>query len=540
MSFEHPNRNNESMIDVERDIMGRPSERNTTNLDLRRMKMILDVMGHPEESFRVVHITGTNGKGSTARMVESICRAYGMRTGLYTSPHLEHVNERIAIDGQQLSDDDFVDAWDQVRDLIAIVDMKMEELGKPKMSFFEVLTAMAIWKFADAPVDVAIVEVGMGGRWDATNVLDADAAIIGPIDMDHMAWLGNTVEQIASEKVGIIKPGCTAVIGRQPHEEAVMPIIEEAARQNHANLVRDGIEAEVVTRIPAVGGQVATLRTPNGTYAEVPIAKFGEHQAHNALAALCAAEVVIPVNGALDGDLVAEALSTVRIPGRIEQIRTSPTIILDGGHNVNAAESLRAAIEENYDFQQLVGVIAMMGDKQVEEYLGVLEPLLSHVIVTENSWRDRVMPAEDLKTVAERVFGAERVTCVPELPDAIQEAVNMVDADDELGVGYGHGVLICGSFTTAGDARLMLEEKVNPDLKKPKSERVFQEAVEPEPRKDQDEADLDFESDANPDFDINDFGSVGPDLAEDEDTDGSEEDASGVEHADAASSEDVQ
>ena len=212
-----------------------------------------------------------------------------------------------------------------------------------------------------------------------------------------------------------------------------------------------------------------------------------------------------------DGDLVAEALSSVRIPGRIEQIRTSPTIILDGGHNVNAAESLRAAIEENYDFQQLVGVVAMMGDKQVEEYLGVLEPLLSQVIVTENSWRDRVMPAEDLKKIADRVFGPERVTCIPELPDAIQEAVNMVDADDELGVGYGHGVLICGSFTTAGDARLMLEEKVNPDLKKPKPERVFQEAVEPEPRKDEDEADVDFESDTNPDFDINDFGSVGPD-----------------------------
>lgn len=511
MSFEHPNRNNESMIDVERDIMSRPSERNTTNLDLLRMKMILDIMGHPEQSFRVIHITGTNGKGSTARMAEAICRAYGMRTGLYTSPHLEHVNERIAIDGQQLSDDDFVDTWDQVKDLIAMVDMKMDEMNKPKMSFFEVLTAMAIWKFADAPVDVAIVEVGMGGRWDATNVLDADAAIIGPVDMDHMAWLGDTVEKIASEKVGIIKPGCTAIIGRQPHEEEVMPIIEAAAKENHANLVRDGIESEVVTRVPAVGGQVATLRTPNGTYTEVPIDKFGEHQAHNALAALCAAEVVIPVNGALDGDLVAEALNSVRIPGRIEQIRTSPTIILDGGHNVNAAESLRAAIEENYDFQQLVGVVAMMGDKQVEEYLGVLEPLLSQVIVTENSWRDRVMPAEDLKKIADRVFGPERVTCIPELPDAIQEAVNMVDADDELGVGYGHGVLICGSFTTAGDARLMLEEKVNPDLKKPKSERVFQEAVEPEPRKDEDEADVDFESDANPDFDINDFGSVGPD-----------------------------
>lgn len=231
MSFEHPNRNNESMIDVERDIMSRPSERNTTNLDLQRMKMILDIMGHPEQSFRVIHITGTNGKGSTARMAEAICRAYGMRTGLYTSPHLEHVNERIAIDGQQLSDDDFVDTWDQVKDLVAIVDMKMDELGKPKMSFFEVLTAMAIWKFADAPVDVAIVEVGMGGRWDATNVLDADAAIIGPVDMDHMAWLGDTVEEITTEKVGIIKPNCTAIIGRQPHEDEVMPIIEPRPRR---------------------------------------------------------------------------------------------------------------------------------------------------------------------------------------------------------------------------------------------------------------------------------------------------------------------
>ena len=249
-----------------------------------------------------IGITGTNGKGSTARMAEAICRAYGMRTGLYTSPHLEHVNERIAIDGQQLSDDDFVDTWDQVKDLVAIVDMKMGELGKPKMSFFEVLTAMAIWKFADAPVDVAIVEVGMGGRWDATNVLDADAAIIGPVDMDHMAWLGDTVEEIATEKVGIIKPNCTAIIGPQPHEEAVMPILAEAAERNHAMLVRDGYEMTASDRMAAVGGQVATLTTPNGTYEGVPIAKFGEHQAHNALAALAASEVVIPVNGPLDGD----------------------------------------------------------------------------------------------------------------------------------------------------------------------------------------------------------------------------------------------
>lgn len=504
--------------DVERDIMGRPSERNTTNLDLKRMKMILDLLGDPQDSFRIIHITGTNGKGSTARMAEAICRAYGMRTGLYTSPHLEHVNERIAIDGQRLSDDDFVELWDQVKDFVALVDAKMDAEGAPRMSFFEVLTAMAIWKFADAPVDVAIIEVGMGGRWDATNVLDADAAVIGPIDMDHMAWLGDTVEQIAAEKVGIIKPGCTAIIGRQPHEDEVMPIIEQAAAENHATLVRDGVEAEVVARMPAVGGQMVTLRTPNGIYADVPLDKFGEHQAHNALAALCAAEVVIPVTGPLDGDLVGEALSSVKIPGRIEQVRNSPTIIIDGGHNVNAAEALRAAIEENYDFTQLVAVVAMMEDKQVEEYLGVLEPIVSEIIVTENSWKDRVMPAEQLADIAREVFGPERVTCIPDLPEAIQEAVNRVDAEDELGVGYGHGVLICGSFVTAGDARMLLKESIHPDLKLSKAERVHQPVVTPDARDAasvEDEAEREYESDADTDFDVFDVNSI---LGADDDT----------------------
>lgn len=491
MSFEHPNRNGETMRDVELDIMSRPSERNTTNLDLRRMSMMLDILGHPEQSFRVIHVTGTNGKGSTARMAEAICRAYGLRTGLYTSPHLERINERIAIDGQELSDDDFIDAWDQIKDLVAIVDAKMDEEGKPRMSFFEVLTAMAIWKFADAPVDVAVIEVGMGGRWDATNVLDADAAIIGPVDMDHMAWLGDTPAQIAEEKAGIIKPGCTAVIGPQPHAEEVMPILLDAARQNGATVLRDGEELSVVSRMPAVGGQVATLATTLGTYTDVPIAKFGEHQAHNALAALAAAEAVIPVAGALDGDVIGEALAGVKIPGCIEQVRTSPTIIIDGGHNVNAAESLRAAIEENYDFTQLVGVVAMMEDKQVEEYLGVLEPLLSQIVVTENSWRDRVMPVDKLAAIARDVFGPDRVIVEKELPDAIQTAVNLVDENDELGVGYGHGVLICGSFVTAGDARTMLKEHASPVLER--AMRIHQPAVDPDtdsPR--EDPADIDF------------------------------------------------
>ena len=466
MSIEQPYGNGASIREVERDIMSRPPEHNTTNLDLDRMNLMLDLLGHPEDTFRVIHVTGTNGKGSTARMAEAICRAYGLRTGLYTSPHLERINERIAIDGQQLSDDDFVDAWHQVKDLVDIVDARMAESGRAPMSFFEALTAMAIWKFADAPVDVAVVEVGMGGEWDATNALNADAAVIGPIDMDHMQWLGDTVERIAETKAGIIKPDCTVIVGPQPHEDDVMPVIEAAAERNRAKLVRDGHEMEVLSRTPAVGGQVATLATTLGTYTEVPIAKFGEHQAHNALAALAAAEAVLPVAGALDGDVVEEALSSVRIPGRIEQVRTSPVIIVDGGHNVNAAESLREAVEENYHFEQLVGVVAMMRDKQVEEYLGVLEPVLSQVVVTENSWRERVMPADELERIAVEVFGRDRVIKEEDLPDAIQTAVNLVDESDELGVGYGHGVLVCGSFVTAGDARSLLKEHVSPVMRR--------------------------------------------------------------------------
>ncbi|KFI59208.1 dihydrofolate synthase [Bifidobacterium gallicum DSM 20093 = LMG 11596] len=512
---------------VEANIMARPSERNTTNLDLQRMRMILDLFGNPERSLRVIHVTGTNGKGSTARMAEALCRAYGLRTGLYTSPHLESVTERIMLDGQRISREDFIELWDQVKDLIALVDAQMDQQGSPRMSFFEVLTAMAIWKFADEPVDVAIVEVGMGGRWDATNVLDADAAIIGPVDMDHMAWLGNDVRDIAAEKAGIIKPDCTAIIGPQPHADAVMPILEEAATQAHARLIRDGQEAAVLSRVPAVGGQLVTLRTPNGTYTEVPVDKFGEHQAHNALAALCAAEIIIPVNGPLDGDLVAQALGNVKIPGRIEQIRNSPTIILDGGHNLNSAEALRETLEENYDFEQLVGVVAMMKDKQVEEYLGVLEPVLSEIIVTQNSWAARCMPLDEIERIAVHVFGRERVTAIEDLPSAIQAAVDRVDAADEVGVGYGHGVLICGSFVTAGDARILLKESIHPDLQLPKDQRVHQLGVDPLPRTDaahvadglEDAAELDFETDANPDFDPNDVHSLllGPDLRLDDD-----------------------
>lgn len=463
--------NNLDFASVYREIMSRAPEHDF-DPSLDRMKKVLDYLGSPQESFRVIHVTGTNGKGSTARMAEAICRAYGLRTGLYTSPHVESVTERICIDGQQLSQEQFVQTWIEVKDFIELVDRESVSLGGPRMSFFEILTTMAIWAFADAPVDIAIVEVGMGGRWDATNILDGDAAVIGPVDMDHMQWLGDSVEDIAQEKAGIIKPNSTVILGAQPHEQ-VESIIRDAAEEVGASvLLRDGYELEISNRQAAVGGQVATFTTPNGVYEQVPVSLFGEHQAHNALAAIAASEAVIPVAGGLDTDVIAGALSSVKVPGRIEVIRRSPTIILDGGHNENAVTALRAALEENFDFNDLVGVVSMMKDKEVETVLGIMEPILSKVIVTQNSWTSRVMPVDELEKIAVSVFGPDRVIRQDTMPDAIQAAVNEVDSEDELGIGYGHGVVIFGSFVTAGDARILLKEKNNAELLNSKKDRA--------------------------------------------------------------------
>ena len=383
MSYEVPEVENLSLADVYREIMMRAPEHDF-DPSLERMQKVMDYLGQPAQSFKVIHVTGTNGKGSTARMAEAICRAYGLRTGLYTSPHVEKITERICVDGQPISDERFIDMWLQVKDFVEMVDCESLEQGGPCMSFFEVLTTMAIWTFADSPVDVAIVEVGMGGRWDATNVLDGDASIIGPVDMDHMQWLGDTIEQIAGEKAGIMKPTSTVIIGPQPHEQ-IPALLEDYAREVGVQaFVRDGVEAEVSSRAAAVGGQMVTLRTPQGVYEHIPVSMFGEHQAHNALAALCAAEVVIPVAGQLDADVVTQALSAVKVPGRIEVIRRSPTIIIDGGHNENAVNALRAALEENFSFTDLVGVVSMMKDKEVETVLGIMEPILSKVVVTQN------------------------------------------------------------------------------------------------------------------------------------------------------------
>lgn len=423
------------------------------NPSLDRVQRVMEVLGDPQRAFRAIHVTGTNGKTSTARMAERLVREHGLRTGLFTSPHLTSVTERIQVDGEPISAQRFVDTWNDVFPYVQIVDAELAAEGRAQLSFFEVLVVLAYAAFADAPVDVAVVEVGMGGEWDSTNVLDAEVAVIAPVALDHQAWLGDTIEEIARTKAGIIKDGATAVVAAQ--EEDAAAVIAEVAEARHARLLREGDELAVVERTVAVGGQQLTLRTAGAVYQDVYLPLFGEHQAHNALLALAAGEALLTGGRALDGALVEAAFGDATSPGRLEVVRSSPTVVVDAAHNPAGAEALVAALDEAFAFTRLVGVVGVLGDKDAEGVLATLEPVLAEVVVTQSSSPRSTLP-DELAEVARDVFGEDRVHVADQLSEALQIAVDLAEAGDETGVGTGTGVLVTGSVIMAADARILL------------------------------------------------------------------------------------
>jgi len=440
------------MREVEQEIISRRPE-HSVDLALDRMTELVGLLGDPQRACPVIHITGTNGKTSTARMSDALLRARGLRTGRFTSPHLVSIRERIVIDGTPISPERFVAAYEEVVPYVKLVD----ERHPVAMSFFEVLTGMAFAVFADTPVDVVILEVGVGGRLDCTNVADGVVAVITPISIDHTRLLGNTVEQIAAEKAGIIKPGAVAVLAQQPLDAA--EVLLRYAVEVGATVAREGAEFGVLSREQAVGGQQLTLRGLRGTYEDVYLPLFGLYQAGNAACALAAVEAFAGVSEdagtALDADLVREAFAKVTSPGRLEVIRRSPTIIIDAAHNPAGMAATVAAIEEAFSFARLSGVFAASGDKDVPGMLAELEPLLTDVVVTRNS-SDRSMEPEQTAELAAEIFGEDRVRTASRLDDAIEAAVALADeAVAETGPGSG-GVLITGSVITAGDARRLL------------------------------------------------------------------------------------
>ena len=414
---------------------------------LGRIRALTELFDDPQRTYPVIHLTGTNGKGSTAAMIESLLRADGLRTGRFTSPHVMNVTERITIDGEPISDERFDDLWREIEPYVALVDR--QQIDGVSMTFFEIITAMAYAAFADAPVDVAVVEVGLGGAWDATNVADADVAVVTPIDLDHTHLLGRTIAEITREKAGIIKPGAHAILAGQSVEAA--EILLARCAEVGALPQREGIDFGVIDRKLAVSGQLIRLSSADGPVDDIFLPLYGAHQAANAGQALAAVEAFLGLK-ALDADVVREGFAQVHFPGRLELVRRSPAVVLDAAHNPHGARAVAAAITEAFDFTPLIGVIAVMGDKDARGILEVFEEIMNHVVITQVASTSRGMPAEVLGELASEVFGASRVTVVPRLDDAIDQAVTLAEVD----VVGSPGVLITGSVVAIGEARTLL------------------------------------------------------------------------------------
>ena len=414
---------------------------------LGRIRALTELLGDPQRAYPVIHLTGTNGKGSTAAMIESLLRADGLRTGRFTSPHVMSMTERIAIDGEPISNERFDELWREIEPYVALVDER--KIDGVSMTFFEIMTAMAYAAFADAPVNVAVVEVGLGGVWDATNVVDANVAVVTPIDLDHTHLLGRTIAEITREKAGIIKPGAHAILAGQSLEAA--EILLARCAEVGALPQREGVDFGVIDRKLAVAGQLIRLSGADGPVDEIFLPFYGAHQAANAAQALAAAEAFLGLK-ALHPDVVREGFAQVHFPGRLELVRRSPPVVLDAAHNPHGARAAAEGITEAFAFTPLIGVIAVMTDKDARGILEVFEEIMNHVVITRVASTSRGMPAEALGEVAAEVFGASRVTVVPRLDDAIDRAVALAEED---GVG-SPGVLITGSVVAVGEARTLL------------------------------------------------------------------------------------
>ena len=446
-----------ALAEVEEELNERwPETKIEPSLD--RIEMLMDLLGHPERSFDVIHIAGTNGKSSTARMVDSLLRAFHRRVGLVTSPHLQRVTERIGIDGQPIHPRDYVRIWHEIKPFVEMVDAQSDV----PMSKFEVLVGLSYAAFADAPVDVAVVEVGLGGRWDATNVVNADVSVITPVGLDHTDYLGDTLAEIAGEKAGIIKsredaddpltPNENIVVVAEQDPEAMRVILQQAV-DVEAGVARSGSEFAALESRIAVGGQQVNIQGLGGLYEDIFLPLHGEHQAKNSAVALAAVEAFFGVSAGhpLDVATVRNGFAQAISPGRLERVRTSPTTFIDAAHNPHGAKALGAALDRDFDFARLIGVLSIFADKDATGILTALEPYLTEVVITQNS-SPRALDAYDLAETARDIFGEERVYVADNLPGAYAQAVELAE---DAEVQSGSGIIITGSVVTAGDARAM-------------------------------------------------------------------------------------
>ncbi|SDL17701.1 bifunctional folylpolyglutamate synthase/dihydrofolate synthase [Microbacterium azadirachtae] len=414
-----------------------------------RTARLLELLDDPQKTYRVVHLTGTNGKTSTARMIESLLRAHGLRTGLFTSPHLERFTERIMIDGEPIADAAVADAWEEIEPFVGIVDAELDAAGDAPLTFFELLTVLAFVACADAPVDVLVLEVGMGGSWDSTNTADGDVAVFTPIDLDHADRLGDTIEKIAEVKAGIIKDGAAVVSSRQaPEAEAVL---RRAAAERDASIAFEGQDFALVEQRLAVGGQQITVRGLAGEYREEYLPLYGEHQGFNAALAIAAVESLIGgAQRAIVGDVLAEGLQGATSPGRLQLLGVAPTVIVDAAHNPHGARALAAALKDSFDFDEWGLVLGVLGDKDAAGIVQTLLPAVEHVFATAPD-SDRASDPDALADLVERAGG--RATVHPALAEAADAAREWAASADR------RAVIIAGSVVLAGEAIALAEDE---------------------------------------------------------------------------------
>ncbi|WP_242088022.1 folylpolyglutamate synthase/dihydrofolate synthase family protein [Microbacterium lacticum] len=416
---------------------------------VERTRRVLELLGDPQATYRVVHLTGTNGKTSSARIVESIVRAHGLRTGLFTSPHLERFTERVMIDGEPIDDGLVADAWDEISPFVDLVDAELAAAGDAPLTFFELLTVLAFVAFADAPVDVAVIEVGMGGSWDSTNTADGDVVVFAPIDLDHADRLGNTIAEIATVKSGIIKPGAAAVSAEQ--NPAALEVLKAAADARSASLAVEGDAFGLTAQSLAVGGQQISVQGLAGTYDELYLPLYGAHQGHNAALAIAAVESLI--GGAeqpLATDVVADGLAQVTSPGRLQLVGVAPTVLVDSAHNPHGARALVSALEDSFDFDEWGIVLGAFGDKDIAGIVSTVVPAAAHVFATAPD-SDRAADPDALADLVEAA-GAH-VTVHRDLAEAAEAAREWAAASDR------RAVVIAGSVVLAGEALQLAAEE---------------------------------------------------------------------------------
>ena len=412
---------------------------------LSATRRALELLGDPHRAYPIVHITGTNGKTSTSRIIESILRAQNLRTGLFTSPDLGRLNERIVVDGEPIDDDTLLRNWYDIQPVLGLADAELEAAGEAPLTFFEALTVLAYATFADAPIDVGVIEVGMGGEWDSTNVADGQVAVFTPIDLDHQDRLGSTIAAIARTKAGIIKPGRTVVSALQVPEAEEQ--LERAAELSEATVSLEGRDFRVLGRTPAVGGQLVDVQGRAGRYEGLFVPLLGAHQAQNTAVAIAAVETFVGDGSlAIDRQVLDEGLALATSPGRLQVAATAPTVVVDAAHNPHGAAAMAAGLQESFRFSKLVAVVAVLSDKDAAGiFRAVADEVDEFVVTTAPS--ARATDADDLARVAVDVVGADRVVVEPDLERALElareEAADAPEGDE----GAVGGVVAFGSIT---------------------------------------------------------------------------------------------